>query len=66
MAGGTETLAIPLPDGTFRLHGYKWFSSATDSDVAFTLARITAEDGSAAQVLPFLLGGNACFFFLGS
>ena len=23
----------------FRLYGYKWFSSATDSDISFTLAR---------------------------
>ncbi len=40
VAEGTETVAIPQPDGSFTLHGYKWFSSATDADVALTLARI--------------------------
>ena len=28
---------------SFKLHGYKWFSSATDSDMALTLARIVDE-----------------------
>jgi len=27
-------------NGLFNLHGYKWFSSATDSNMALTLARI--------------------------
>jgi hypothetical protein len=27
-------------DGSYSLHGYKWFSSATDSDMALTLARV--------------------------
>jgi hypothetical protein len=27
-------------DGSYNLHGYKWFSSATDSDMALTLARV--------------------------
>ena len=29
IANGTETLAVPQDDGTYRLFGYKWFSSAT-------------------------------------
>jgi hypothetical protein len=33
----------------FKLYGYKWFSSATDSDVSLTLARITDTEGSTIQ-----------------
>jgi alkylation response protein AidB-like acyl-CoA dehydrogenase len=44
VASGTETVAVP--DGAnFLLSGYKWFSSATDSDMALTLARVV--DGPA-------------------
>lgn len=49
-ADGTETLAFPQADGTYKLHGYKWFSSATDSDMTLTLARIVDPDGSYGQV----------------
>ncbi|XP_021369844.1 acyl-CoA dehydrogenase family member 11-like [Mizuhopecten yessoensis] len=45
VANGTETVAIPQDDGSFRLHGYKWFSSATDADITFTLARVVGKDG---------------------
>ncbi|XP_071485455.1 acyl-CoA dehydrogenase family member 11-like [Diadema antillarum] len=45
VAGGTETLAYPQVDGTFHLHGYKWFSSATDCDMTLALARIVDENG---------------------
>ena len=34
----------------YRLHGYKWFSSATDADMAFTLARIQHNDGMVTEV----------------
>jgi putative acyl-CoA dehydrogenase len=37
---GTETIAIPQADGSYALSGYKFFTSATTSDVTFTLARI--------------------------
>ncbi|XP_057372838.1 acyl-CoA dehydrogenase family member 11-like [Daphnia carinata] len=42
VAGGTETLAVqdPSSKNMYRLYGYKFFSSATDADVALTLARI--------------------------
>ncbi|CAC5424989.1 Acyl-CoA dehydrogenase family member 11 [Mytilus coruscus] len=40
VASGTETVAVEQDDGSYRLYGYKWFSSATDSDMAFTLARV--------------------------
>ena len=42
VGGGTQTLAFPSDSG-YKLSGYKWFSSATDSDMALTLARI--DDG---------------------
>ncbi|XP_030847377.1 acyl-CoA dehydrogenase family member 11 [Strongylocentrotus purpuratus] len=45
VAGGTETLAYPQNDGSFHLHGYKWFSSASDSDMTVALARIVDDDG---------------------
>ncbi|KAJ7353912.1 hypothetical protein OS493_031357 [Desmophyllum pertusum] len=46
VANGTETLAVPQEDGTYRLYGYKWFSSATDADMTLTLARVQNPDGS--------------------
>ena len=49
-ANGTETLAIPQNDGTYKLYGYKWFSSATDSDMSITLARIVNNSGQTVQV----------------
>ena len=46
VAGGTETCAIgPQEDGSYLLNGYKWFSSATDSDMTLTLARVPTETG---------------------
>ncbi len=39
VAGGTETVAVKVGEGQYKLHGYKWFSSATDSDMTLTLAR---------------------------
>lgn len=37
--GLTETRARREPDGTYRLYGTKWFTSAVSSEVALTLAR---------------------------
>ena len=45
VGSGCETVAVPQADGSFRLFGYKWFSSATDSDMAMTLARIVDDEG---------------------
>ncbi|KAI0365734.1 hypothetical protein BV20DRAFT_953774 [Pilatotrama ljubarskyi] len=49
----TETVAVPVPGATspygmqYKIDGFKWFSSATDSDVALALARTgRPEDGS--------------------
>lgn len=42
VAGGTETLAVQDPNSKnmYKLYGYKFFSSATDADIALTLARM--------------------------
>ena len=48
VSNGTETVALPDDDDevgvSHKLFGYKWFSSATDSDISFTLARINNQD----------------------
>ena len=41
---------MPQDNGTYTLHGYKWFTSATDSDMAITLARIVDKRGNTVQV----------------
>lgn len=57
--GGSDvsnTSTIAKPDGThFRLHGVKWFTSATTSQMAMTLARIEgAPSGSKGLSLFYL------------
>uniref|UniRef100_A0A670ZWE0 Acyl-CoA dehydrogenase family member 11 n=1 Tax=Pseudonaja textilis TaxID=8673 RepID=A0A670ZWE0_PSETE len=49
VGGGTETVARELPDGSYSLHGFKWFTSAADSDMTLTLARIVGPDGQIQQ-----------------
>ncbi|XP_067406336.1 acyl-CoA dehydrogenase family member 11-like isoform X3 [Emydura macquarii macquarii] len=49
VAGGTESVAREHPDGTYRLYGFKWFTSATDSDMTLTLARILDAQGHVEQ-----------------
>ncbi|XP_044304933.1 acyl-CoA dehydrogenase family member 11-like isoform X3 [Varanus komodoensis] len=49
VASGTETVAQELHDGTYSLHGLKWFASAIDSDITLTLARIRTADGQIEQ-----------------
>ena len=36
----TETIAIKENNEVYRLYGYKWFTSATDSGMALALASI--------------------------
>lgn len=50
LAHGTETIAQAQADGTYKLYGYKWFSSATDSDMTLTLARISDSHDSTVPV----------------
>lgn len=53
--GRTGTRAVQHGDGTWTLHGTKWFTSATTADIALALARPEgAGDGSRALSL-FLL-----------
>ncbi|BFZ04646.1 hypothetical protein BsWGS_07685 [Bradybaena similaris] len=49
VARGTETIAVAQPDGSYKLFGYKWFSSATDADMSLTLARVVGQDGSVLE-----------------
>ncbi|XP_060553821.1 acyl-CoA dehydrogenase family member 11-like isoform X2 [Ruditapes philippinarum] len=49
VANGTETVAVEQSDGTYKLYGYKWFSSATDADITFTLARVVDRQGNTIQ-----------------
>lgn len=49
VAGGTETLAFEQSDGSYKLNGYKWFSSATDADVTLTLARVVDKNGNTVK-----------------
>lgn len=44
VSGSTETVAVEEANGSHQLFGYKWFSSATDSDMTLTLANIISEE----------------------
>ncbi|KAM7391876.1 hypothetical protein PAMP_022526 [Pampus punctatissimus] len=46
VASGTETVAVPQTDGSYKLHGFKWFTSATDADMTLTLARVQDSTGA--------------------
>ena len=48
VAEGTETVAVAHESGDnqYRLYGYKWFSSASDSDMTLTLARVVNPEGT--------------------
>lgn len=50
-ASGTETVAVPQTDGSYKLHGFKWFTSATDADMTLTLARVQDRTGATTPVL---------------
>ncbi|KAJ1092523.1 hypothetical protein NDU88_005633 [Pleurodeles waltl] len=49
VAGGTETIARLQPDGSYSLNGFKWFTSATDSDMTLTLGRVMNARGQTQQ-----------------
>lgn len=42
----TQTTATLIEGNKYSLNGLKWFTSAIDSDVSFTLAKIKNEDGT--------------------
>eukprot|EP00929_Paragymnodinium_shiwhaense_P086057 TRINITY_DN46531_c0_g1_i1.p1 TRINITY_DN46531_c0_g1~~TRINITY_DN46531_c0_g1_i1.p1 ORF type:complete len:626 (+),score=135.04 TRINITY_DN46531_c0_g1_i1:157-2034(+) len=58
VGSGTRTIAKLQPDGSYRLYGYKWFTSGIDAAVTITLARIEDADGTVVQGSP----GLSCFF----
>lgn len=47
---GTETIATRLPDGTYSLEGYKFFTSAVTSEMTLLLARVKDEHGNLQSV----------------
>jgi len=47
--GRSETVARPVGDGRYKLYGDKWFTSATTSQMAMTLARIEDADGRVTE-----------------
>ncbi|XP_053938619.1 acyl-CoA dehydrogenase family member 11 isoform X2 [Cuculus canorus] len=49
VANGTETVARKQPDGSYHLSGFKWFTSAADSDMTLTLARVVDAEGQVKQ-----------------
>ncbi|KAJ8380363.1 hypothetical protein SKAU_G00011410 [Synaphobranchus kaupii] len=49
VANGTETVALPQADGTYKLYGFKWFTSATDADMTLTLGRVLDAEGFPKQ-----------------
>ncbi len=51
----TETVAVPRGDGSFALHGRKWFTSATSADIAVALARPEGSEAGSAGLSLFLL-----------
>lgn len=51
----TETLATPDPAGGFRLTGVKWFTSATTSEIALTLARLPGAPAGSRGLSLFLV-----------
>lgn len=46
-------MAVPQTDGSYKLHGFKWFTSATDADVTLTLARVQDRGGATTPVQQF-------------
>ena len=53
--GRTSTICKQHEDGTFRLTGTKWFTSATSADIALVLARPKGADEGSAALSLFLL-----------
>ncbi|XP_023243405.1 acyl-CoA dehydrogenase family member 11-like, partial [Centruroides sculpturatus] len=55
VAGGTETIALHQENDCYKLYGYKWFTSAADSDMSLTLAKISDENGENQEFQPLSL-----------
>jgi putative acyl-CoA dehydrogenase len=50
---GNSTRAVPQPDGTYRLTGHKWFTSAPMSDLFLVLAQL--DEGVSCFLVPRVL-----------
>ena len=64
VANGTETIAVKQQgdENLYKLYGYKWFSSASDSDMTITLARIVDENNNVICFEKFFYGRYGIFF----
>uniref|UniRef100_A0A7S1PI99 Acyl-coenzyme A oxidase n=1 Tax=Percolomonas cosmopolitus TaxID=63605 RepID=A0A7S1PI99_9EUKA len=51
VSGATETVALHENNDDYKLYGFKWFTSAIDAQVAFTLARIAPKGSTVDDVL---------------
>jgi len=49
VGNATQTRAVRQSDGSYKLYGFKWFTSATDANMAMTLARIEDENGETKE-----------------
>lgn len=54
----------PDLEGNYNLHGYKWFTSATDANMAFTLARVATETGEVTAVSYSNIQAKLLMFYL--
>ena len=41
VGSATDTVSVRQPDGSYKLYGFKWFTSAIDADMTLSLARTT-------------------------
>ena len=44
VGSATDTVSVKQNDGTYKLYGFKWFTSAIDADMTFLLARTINQD----------------------
>ena len=56
---GTQTIAEKVDKNIYKLNGLKWFTSAIDSDISFTLAKIkTSQNVDFDKISPTLFFVN--------
>ena len=55
VSNATQTIAVHKSSNTYKLYGYKWFTSATDSDITVTLARIVKDVSQDNSKVPLSL-----------
>lgn len=60
----SETIAIKQKDGSYALHGYKFFTSATTSAMAVVLARVVDENGKGVSGKERKEKEKACFVLI--